>query len=57
MGLHKNNGAILYVENIFIKTCHLFLITQLDRFLSWADTNRNCNIFLLRLRGVHAQKI
>ena len=22
------------------------LVTQLDRFLSWADTNRNCNTFL-----------
>ncbi len=27
-------------------TCFLYLVTQLDKFLSWADIKRNCNTFL-----------
>ncbi len=26
--------------------CYSYLVMQLDRFLSWADISRNCNIFL-----------
>ena len=33
-------------------TCYPYLVTQLDRFLSWADINRNCNTFLIKTISV-----
>ena len=45
IGLYKNNGSVLHVDNVFslygMATCYLYLITLFDEFLAWADIDRN----------------